>query len=229
MIWPILLCILLGYVVGSINPSYIIGMIKGLDIRKKGSGNAGASNAIIVLGAKAGIFSMIFDIVKAFLVVHFSIMIFPMLPLAKELAAVSVILGHVFPFYMKFEGGKGLACLGGAVLSIDWKLFLILLGVELIVLFATNYLFFVPVTASVLFPVAYYIEFGVILHQPYVAPGTMVLLVGGAVIIFKHRKNILKMIRGQEMHFSYVYSKSEKKEAELNRVKAGIEKYGKVE
>jgi len=228
MVWSIILCILFGYIVGSINPSYIIGLIKGLDIRKKGSGNAGASNAIIVLGAKAGIFSMIFDIVKAFLVVFFANALFPVLPVAKELAATSVILGHIFPFYMKFQGGKGLACLGGAVLSLDWRLFLIMFGVELIVLFATNYLLFVPVTAGILVPVGYYIDFGVIRGYDYALTGMLVLIVGGAVIIFRHRKNLKRLFKGQELHFSYIYSKAEKKEKEMERIKASIEKYGKI-
>lgn len=106
-------CFLLGYFVGTINPSYFLGRIKGVDIRKKGSGNAGGSNALILFGKTAGVLCSLFDIFKAFLMIRLTEHLFPDFPLAFPLTACAVILGHIFPFYMKFRGGKGLACLGG--------------------------------------------------------------------------------------------------------------------
>ena len=69
--------------------------------------------------------------------------------------AVSCILGHIFPFYMKFRGGKGLACLGGAILAYNWRLFTVMLVAELLLALLTNYICFVPITASIAFPLIY--------------------------------------------------------------------------
>ena len=225
MVWQLILCGLLAYVIGSINPSYIIGAVKGLDIRKKGSGNAGASNAVIVLGAKAGVFSMIFDIAKAWAICFFAPWIFPQAVFAAEVAGTFVILGHVFPFYMKFKGGKGLACLGGAVLALDWRIFLIFLAAEFVVLFATNYLCFVPISAAVITPGVYMIKRAWL--DPVASPwiGALIVGAGSAVIFCKHFKNLRRLAHGTEMRFSYVYSNEEKKEKEKDRIAANQRKW----
>ena len=100
-----LICVLIGYLIGSINPSYIISKLCGGDIREKGSGNAGASNALIVYGKLIGVFCALFDIGKAFFAVWLMRSAFSDLPLVFALTAVACILGHVFPFYMRFRGG----------------------------------------------------------------------------------------------------------------------------
>ena len=118
LVLKILICVIIGYLIGTINPSYIIGKIQGFDIRKKGSGNAGASNALIMFGKIAGILCAIFDIAKAsFAVFLTSKIIFPDFKLAFIISSVSVILGHMFPFYMGFKGGKGIAATAGLILS----------------------------------------------------------------------------------------------------------------
>ena len=215
MVWQTVLCALIGYLVGGINPSYIIGRIRGIDIRKTGSGNAGASNAVIILGAKAGVFSMIFDIAKAYLVVLMAQKGFPDAALfAPELAAACCILGHIFPVLMRFHGGKGLACLGGAILRFDWRLFLILLGVEIVILLVSNYLCFVPISASIIYPIVHGLtgtETGWI--------GSLFLCAASAGIIYKHAKNIRKIFKGTEMRFSYLWMSPEKKEKERDRIR----------
>ena len=113
----VFLSFLLGYAVGMINPSYIIGRIRGFDIRKRGSGNAGGSNALITMGKVIGLLCILFDLAKAALVTWGAARIFPECALSFPAAAVGVVLGHVFPPYMKFRGGKGFACLGGAILA----------------------------------------------------------------------------------------------------------------
>ena len=102
----------LGYAIGNLNPAYVMGLRKGYDIRKKGSGNAGATNLMILEGKKAGAFVMCFDISKAAVSVGLARKLFLQSGYAGEAAGVGCILGHMYPALMHFRGGKGLACLG---------------------------------------------------------------------------------------------------------------------
>ena len=209
----ILCCILIGYLIGTINPAYIISRLRGFDIRKKGSGNAGASNAIIVLGKLVGVFCALFDIAKCSFAVWLTPVLFPNFNYAFVLTGVCCILGHIFPFYMRFRGGKGLACLGGMILMYDWRVFLILLGSEAVFLFLVKYLCFVPMTAAVAFSVIY----GVMEHDLI---GALMLAAVAVVICFKHRSNIKRILAGSEARISYLWNK--KKETERLRTNTGL-------
>lgn len=151
----IILCALFGYCVGGINPSYLIAKCRGFDIRRRGSGNAGASNALISMGSSVAVFSALFDILKATAVTMTAPLLFAGLPFAAEIGASACILGHIYPAYMQFRGGKGLACLGGAILAIDWRFFLIMLAAELVLALIVNYICVVPISASFVLPVTY--------------------------------------------------------------------------
>ena len=199
---PAISCILLGYLIGCINPAYIVGKRKGFDIRKRGSGNAGASNAVIVMGKKVGVLSALFDIFKAVLVVSLATKLFADLVYAKILAGVSCIVGHIFPVFMGFRGGKGLACLGGLILAYDWKIFLIMLLAELLIAFAVDYICVVPITASLAFPVIYAVQS----KEPI---GTFILLGCAVVILFKHMENLQRIRNGSEAHFSFLWKRDE--------------------
>lgn len=204
-----LICILIGYTIGTINPSYLIAKIKGFDIRKRGSGNAGASNALIVFGKAVGVFCAFFDIYKACFAIELTRrVIFPDYGLAFIVTGAAAIIGHMYPFYMKFKGGKGLACLGGVVLMYDWKFFLILLAIEIIVVLATDYICFVPMTASVIFPIAYGF-----FEKSF--QGACIFLIATILILFKHAENIVRIRSKTELHFSYLWNK----EKELERMK----------
>ncbi len=205
----IFLSFLLGYAVGMINPSYIIGRIRGFDIRSRGSGNAGGSNALITMGKIVGILCILFDIAKAALVTWGASRIFPECSLAFPAAAVGVVLGHVFPPYMKFKGGKGFACLAGAILSFNPLVFLIMLGGAVIVVLVTDYICFVPLTASVAFPIIW----GVMKKD---LCGALVLAIITAVIFFRHIENFKKIKNGKELKFSYLW----KKDSEMKRIGA---------
>lgn len=198
----VFLCALMGYLIGCINPAYLIGKIKGVDIRQCGSGNAGASNAVITLGKKAGAVSAVFDVFKAYVVAKFAALIFPTVALAGELAAVSCIFGHIFPFSMGFRGGKGLACLGGTVLAFNGVVFLILFLVELLLAFIVNYICVVPITASVVFPMIYFFFIGRL-------GGTLLFSLASAVILIKHVENLHRIRNGTEARFSYLWNKEE--------------------
>ncbi len=228
MVWKIILCILFGYVIGCINPSYIIGRIKGIDIRKTGSGNAGASNALITMGKKIAIFSGLFDIAKAATAYLVAPLIFADVTLAAEIAGVACILGHMFPVYMKFKGGKGLACLGGVLIAIDWRLFFAMLAVEILLCIWVDYICVVPITASILIPVFYGL-FGAkgvapwLLHARNGWLGAGILFISTAAILYRHIQNLHRITYGGEMHFSYMWSKD--KEGDKARVQANTARY----
>lgn len=199
-------CIIIGYFIGTVNPSYIIGRVKGFDIRKKGSGNAGGSNALITMGKTIGFLCIIFDILKAFAVVKLTKFLFPRFVLGFPLTAGACILGHIFPFYLKFRGGKGLACIGGSVLAFSPRAFFFILAVETVLAFLINYICVVPITASVFLPIMY----GIITKSIL---GALILGLVGVVVILKHRENIARIMNGTEAHLSFLW----KKEEELDR------------
>lgn len=198
----VFLCALMGYLVGCINPAYLMAKAKGFDIRQRGSGNAGASNAVITLGKKAGAASAVFDVFKAYIVAKTAGLIFPGVALANELAAVACILGHIYPLPMGFRGGKGLACLGGTILAFNSHLFLILLMVELLLAFVVNYICIVPITASIIFPMLYLFFTGSL-------GGTLLFSLVSAVMLMKHIENLHRIRKGTEARFSFLWNKEE--------------------
>lgn len=214
MFWfRLFLCALTGYLIGGINPAYIIARIKGFDIRKHGSGNAGASNAVITMGKKVGIFSAIFDIFKAVGSVCLTrYVILPGVPFAACLAGSSCIIGHIFPVFMRFRGGKGLACLGGVILALNPMVFTVLLCLELILVLIIDYICIVPITASVIYPVLY----GSIAGDSI---GALIFIAVTVVILYKHMENVRRIRNGTEAHFSYLW----KKDREIERLEGLID------
>ena len=138
MVFYYLVCALMSYLVGTINPSYLISRLKHFDIRDAGSKNAGGTNALMAMGGKIGAFCMIFDVLKAFFIVKMSMSMMPDEALGMAVSSTFVILGHIFPFYMNFKGGKGLACLGGSLLAYSFAVAMMFLFVELIVVLIVN-------------------------------------------------------------------------------------------
>ena len=204
----ILLCSLTGYLIGNINPSYIISRLRGFDIRERGSGNAGASNAIMTMGKKVGAVSALFDIFKAFFASVLAAQLFPQLKFAKILSGCSCIIGHIFPVFMNFHGGKGLASLAGTILAFDPELFISLLILEIIIGFSLDYICVVPITGSALFMAYYAFITGD-------ATGTLLLALTAVIILFKHIENLRRIQNGTEAHLSFLWHKDQ----ELERIK----------
>lgn len=203
----IIICILLGYLIGCINPSYIISRIKGFDIRTKGSGNAGASNAMMLLGKTVGVFCALFDILKAYISVRISTRMFPLFKLAGIITGSSCILGHMFPITMEFKGGKGLACLAGVCISYDVRLFLLLFIIEVMIAFITSYICFIAPSGSSIFSII------LLLHE-----GILSAIIFMPVVVSVWRKHIINFKRikyGVEAKLEYLW----KKESEQNRIK----------
>ncbi len=193
-------CCVIGYLLGNINPAFLFARLKGYDPRVDGSGNAGASNAFILAGKFAFFATAILDILKAFLACRLCRWLFPSLSVSEQIGGVACILGHMFPVTLHFRGGRGLASLGGVILSWDWKIFLALLALAVLIAFVTNYLCFVAPTISLLFPALYY-------WRTRFWPAALVLLIPAVPIIWKHAENIRRIREGTEVRMSYLWNK----------------------
>lgn len=198
----VILCFVFGYLIGGINPAYIIGRRSGFDIRSRGSGNAGASNVIILKGKKLGAFVALFDIFKAYFAVILGRHMAPTFFFAGELAGAAAILGHIYPVGMRFRGGKGLACLGGMILALNWKLFIAMLLSEIILLAVTKYLCYVPITASVFFPILHAYKLGSFLP-------VFIFLPVAATMVYKHMENLRRIKNGEEVRISFLWNRDE--------------------
>lgn len=150
----------LGYLLGCLNPAAWMGRKKNIDLKKKGTGNLGATNTALVLGKKAGYFVLIFDIFKSFFSYRLAKYLFPQLRLAGLIAGFGTLVGHCFPVTMGFSGGKGLASFGGLVLALDPLVFCVLLSLGIFVALKMNYGVYLAVTTTVLFPLAAYYRTG---------------------------------------------------------------------
>ena len=209
-----LLCLMIGYLVGTFNPSYLLGRLNGLDIREEGSGNAGASNVIITFGKAPGAVVAFIDVLKTVFVINLCIRLFPGCTLARPVAGTACVLGHIFPFYMHFRGGKGLACLGGIIVSYDVRLFLIMFMIALLISFVTDYICFVPIIGSLIYPLMYGLMTGLWL-------GSVVYCILPVVMCYRHIENLKRIRNGTEARFSFLWNKA----AEIDRLKQNNENH----
>jgi len=185
----------LGYFMGCFNPAYIIAKKKGVDILAHGSNNPGASNATITMGWKVGVFVAVCDILKAFLSVMIIRLVFPDQPIAEAVAGVSCVLGHIFPVFFKFRGGKGFASFLGMVLAIDWRFF-IGIGIAIILItIITDYIAIATLTTVIVEPVLV-----AVFKAQYIVMA--VICIASLIIIYKHRENFVKIANGKEIGLS---------------------------
>lgn len=187
-----ILAILFGYFFGCSSMSFYLSKWKKVDIRSHGSKNLGASNAMILMGWKAGILVALHDIGKAALAVILAQIIFQNVNNIGAVAGVAAVFGHIFPFYLKFKGGKGFASYMGMTLALNWRFALILIVVVALITLITDYIVIGTFTTIASVPV--YMGFA---NQSYVL--ALILLAGTAVILYKHRENIVKLKNGTEI------------------------------
>ncbi len=206
----VVFCAVLGYVLGIINPAYIFGRLNGFDIRRFGSGNAGATNATMIMGKATGVVCMLLDVLKGFVAYKIAARLFPSLIFAGVFAGVACILGHIFPAWMGFAGGKGLASLLGVMLAHNWKLFIVLLIAEILLVLMIGYICVMALSLSVIFPAAYMIGTGDLI-------GMCVLAILIPVVVYKHLPNIKRILQGKELRISWLWNaKAEEARVEEN-------------
>ena len=185
------IAIILGYFLGCSNMAYYLAKGRKADLTKAGSGNLGASNATILLGWKAGILVAVHDIGKAALAVLAVKWLFPGVENAPAAAGVACVLGHNFPFWLRFKGGKGFASYIGMTIALNWKLALCVLVAVVIVTLLTDYIVCGTVTTIVTVPIYMGITQSVL--------AALILAVATAVILYKHRENFPRILNGTEI------------------------------
>lgn len=203
------ICLIIGYFIGCIQTAFIVGKFMGkIDIRDYGSGNAGTTNVTRVMGAKAGAIVFLSDILKAVLAYVLCTVCFAGdgffegwgLLFSKEsflgiYAGVGVVLGHDFPFYLKFKGGKGIASTLGLILCINWQVALITYAIGFVIFIAKKYISLASLSMVLIAPIVMKIfDFN------YEAVG---LMFGICVLAYwQHSDNIKRLIKGEENKFS---------------------------
>lgn len=224
MILERILCLVIGYVFGLFQTAYFYGKAHGIDIRQHGSGNSGTTNALRVLGTKAGLIVFAGDCLKCIIAVLVTRLLFgnshgESIYLLALYTAAGVILGHNFPFYMKFKGGKGIAATAGLVLA--FHPYFIPMGI--VMFFGAFLLTHYVSLGSLLVYAGFMIEM-VICGQLGVFTGTsqaqlieMYIITALLTIMayWKHRTNIVRLIKGEE-NKTYLFKKKAKGEGEVH-------------
>ncbi len=204
-------CLAIGYACGLFQTSYIYGRLHGIDIRKHGSGNAGTTNMLRTMGTKAGLITFFGDVMKTILAVIICLAIFyrkdvnpEMFQLIKMYASAGAIIGHIFPFYLGFKGGKGIACTAGWIITTDPYMVLIGLVVFFGIFCTTHYVSL----GSICLYVTFFIEvmiFGTLRLSTFSTITTPVAIecsvITGllcAMAIFRHRENIVRLANHTE-------------------------------
>lgn len=191
---------IIGYLLGSANTSIIVGRFYGIDVRKHGSGNAGATNTLRTLGKKAAILVGLGDVLKGVISCLIGLYIVGEVKgignLGLMLGGISAIVGHNWPVYFGFKGGKGIFTSFAVVLMMDWRIGLLLFGVFLIAVALTRYISLGSILASGLFPLVSAIP---VFKKSYIF--VAFALGVGLLAIVRHRSNIVRIVKGTESKF----------------------------
>jgi len=187
-----LIAVILGYLLGCSSMAYYIGLLKKKDIRTAGSGNLGASNATVLFGWGAGVAVALHDIGKAVLAVLLARWMFPGLEYAGAAAGTACVMGHIFPFYLKFRGGKGLASYFGMTLALNWRLALAIAVMVLLITLITDFIALGTISTVIAVPAYIAVTTG-----NFVLVG--ILCIASVVMIVKHRDNIVRIARHEEI------------------------------
>lgn len=183
--------LLLSYLLGCSNMALYLSKYKGVDLRAAGSKNLGASNAMVLMGWGPGVIVAVHDIGKALLAVVLARHFGHGLPFIGAAAGVACVLGHMFPFFLRFRGGKGFASYLGMTLALNWKFALVVMIIVVLVTFISDYIVVGTVTTVVLVPA--YMAFT---HGLYFSA---ILCIATAAILIKHRENYIRIYRGTEI------------------------------
>ena len=200
---------IIAYLVGSINFSIIISKrMAGFDVREKGSGNAGTTNMLRSVGVKAAAITLLCDILKGVVVILIAILIGNIVDglddaLLVQLAGIFVIIGHTFPIFFGFKGGKGIATSLGVLLMFNWQIGLICLVFALILMVITRMVSVGSIAAAILFPVLV-----IFIGQNYIVPVNnwsylIFSIIVAVLVLFNHRENLKRIFTGKENKISF--------------------------
>ena len=199
---------IIAYLLGSISFSVIISKkVAGFDVREKGSGNAGTTNVLRSVGKGAAAITLICDVLKGVVAVLIAFLAGKIVQgldnsLLIQLAGIFVILGHTFPIFFKFKGGKGIATSLGVLLITNWQIGLICLVFALVLMALTRMVSVGSIAAAILFPVLV-----LFINQNYLVPANnwsylIYSIILAVIVIFNHRSNIKRLLAGEENKLS---------------------------
>lgn len=201
----------IAYLIGSINFSIILSKkMAGFDIREKGSGNAGTTNMLRSVGKKAAVITLICDILKGVVSILIAVLAGKIIKnldnaLLVQLAGIFVIIGHTFPVFFKFKGGKGIATALGVLLMTNWQIGLICLVFALVLMALTKMVSVGSIAAAILFPIL--VAF---IDQNYIVPTSnsnwsylVFSIIIALLVIFNHRANVQRILNGTENRLSF--------------------------
>ena len=215
----ILIISIISYLIGCINTSLAITKILkiGSDIRSVGSGNAGFTNVLRTMGKKMAIFTFIGDFLKGILAVWITSMIVTssqafqnnenLILSAKYISGMMCVIGHIYPCFFKFKGGKGVLTTWATMFLIDWQIAVVLITVFLITLLISKIVSLASIMAAISYPVSTFIicffgDYLVTKNLYDMLFPTIASLIVGALVIYKHKSNILRLLNGKEIKIS---------------------------
>jgi glycerol-3-phosphate acyltransferase PlsY len=226
-----ILVALVSYLLGSLSFSIIFTKLfnRNADIRNLGSGNAGATNVLRSVGAKAALCTFIFDFAKGAVSVMIGRMAFQYLcgitgvpvvvaEYGAYVAGVACVIGHIFPVYFGFKGGKGVLTSAAMIALIDWRVFVIVIGIFIIVFLFTKIVSFSSICAAAAFPIATFLVTYFLVYRAessgigavsfsYVLITTSIALLMAFILIFKHKSNIQRLKNGTEQKLNIHHKK----------------------
>lgn len=197
---------IIAYLIGSVNFSVILSKkMAGFDVREKGSGNAGTTNMLRSVGKKAAAITLICDILKGVISIGIAIILGKIIEdsngaLLVQIAGVAVILGHTFPIFFKFKGGKGVATSLGVLVMSNWQIGLICLVFALILIILTQMVSVGSIAAAILYPVL-----TLFIPENYIVSGSYLIysIILAVIIVFNHRENVKRLLNGTENKISF--------------------------
>ncbi len=200
-LFSIIISIVIAYLLGSVNTAIIISALSGKDIRKEGSGNAGATNTLRVMGKKAAACVALFDALKGVVAILIAKLVAGIAGVdsskAVWLSALFVMLGHIYPLYFGFKGGKGIMTTIAVVFVLDWRMGLIIFTICIAIMLITRYVSLGSCIGAVMFPA---------LTSVFYRGNTLFIIVSviiGALALIKHRSNIKRLISGTESKLNF--------------------------
>ena len=218
LVFPIMLSLLaisafVAYLLGSVNTAVIVSkLFYHDDVREHGSGNAGFTNMMRNYGKKPAIITFVGDFVKTALAMMIGWFLYGYM--GAMTAALFAFLGHIFPIFYKFRGGKGIVCLCATIFMLDWRLFLILLAIFVVAVLVTQYISFGSVLCAMILPlfVSKMYKIGTPENARLRAFAVIIAMLFTIIIVLKHLGNLKRIFNGTESKFSF--KKSKKTDAE---------------
>ena len=201
---------IIAYLIGSINFSVILSKkMAGFDLREKGSGNAGTTNMLRTVGKKGAAITLVLDVLKGVIAIFLAKLVGNIWQdldgaLLVQLAGILVVIGHTFPIFFKFKGGKGVATSLGVLLTLNWQIGLICLVFALVLMVLTQMVSLGSIAAAILYPVL-----TIFIGQNYIVLGNYIIssIILAVIVVFNHRENVKRLLSGTENKISFKKAK----------------------